>query len=180
MNIVQPIRDKEILQDIKDHLKETNERNYILFLLGINTGLRIKDLLSLRVRDVEGWSIYIKEAKTGKFNEIHMPPKTKKAVRDYVKGKEKHEYLFKSRQGKNKPITVSMAYHILRQVAEEFDLERIGCHSLRKTYGYHHYRKHNNVVALMEMLNHSDPEITLRYIGVRQDDLNKMQKNLDI
>ncbi|MCV9886253.1 site-specific integrase [Metabacillus halosaccharovorans] len=180
MNIVQPIRDKELIKDIKDYLKEQSERNYILFLLGINTGLRIKDLLSLRVRDVEGWSIYIREAKTGKTNEVFMPPKVKKAVRQYVKDKDKNEFLFKSRQGKNKPITVSMAYYILRDVAEEFDLERIGCHSLRKTYGYHHYHINNNVVGLMKMLNHSDPEITLRYIGVRQDDLNKMQKKMDI
>lgn len=180
MNFVQPIRDKEVIQEIKDFLKEWNERNFILFLLGIYTGLRIKDILKLRVRDVEGWSIYIKEGKTGKMNEIFMPNELKRAIRSYIKGKPKNEYLFKSREGKNRPITVSMAYAIMRRIAEEFKLDRIGCHSLRKTYGYHHYKQYGDVVALMESLNHSDPKITLRYIGIKQDEKNKYQKNLKI
>lgn len=61
MNVVQPIRDKVLLQEMKDHLKKNNERNYILFLLGIHTGLRISDILRLRVRDVLGWDIVLKE-----------------------------------------------------------------------------------------------------------------------
>lgn len=180
MNIVVPIRDKNLIQEIKQYLKETNERNYILFLLGINTGLRIKDILKLKVRDVEGWSIYLKEAKTKKTKEVFMPNELKRAVRHYVKDKHKSEYLFKSRQGKNKPITVSMAYIILRQIAEEFGLDRIGCHSMRKTYGYHFYKQHGDVAALQAMLNHSDPKITLRYIGIIQDDLNTLQRKLKI
>jgi integrase len=180
MNIVVPIRDKNLIQEIKEYLKDTSERNYILFLLGINTGLRIKDILKLRVRDVEGWSIYLKEGKTGKPKEVFMPNELKRAVRSYVKGKHKNEYLFRSRQGKNKPITVSMAYVILRQIAEEFGLERIGCHSMRKTYGYHFYKQHGDVAALQEMLNHSHPKITMRYIGILQDDLNTLQKKFKI
>ncbi|MBH0174727.1 site-specific integrase [Fictibacillus sp. 23RED33] len=180
MNIVVPIRDKNLIQEIKEYLKQTSERNYILFLLGINTGLRIKDILKLRVRDVEGWSIYLKEGKTGKPKEVFMPNELKRAVRNYVRDKHKNEYLFRSRQGKNKPITVSMAYIILRQIAEEFGLERIGCHSMRKTYGYHFYKQHGDVAALQEMLNHSHPKITMRYIGILQDDLNTLQKKLKI
>jgi integrase len=180
MNVVVPIRDKNLIQEIKEYLKQTNERNYILFLLGINTGLRIKDILKLKVRNVEGWSIYIRESKTGKPKEVFMPNELKRAVRNYIKGKHKNEYLFKSRQGKNKPITVSMAYIILKQIEDEFGLERIGCHSLRKTYGYHFYKQYGDVAALQDMLNHSHPEITKRYIGIVQDDLNTYQRKLKI
>ena len=135
MNIVQPIRDKEIIQEIKEFYKEQNERNYILFLLGINTGFRISDILRLRVRDVEGWNIVIREKKTRKIKDVKMPSELKRAIRNYTEGKPKNEYLIKSRNGKNKPITRAMAYVILNQAAEEFGLERIGTHSLRKTYG---------------------------------------------
>jgi integrase len=180
MNVVQPIRDKEIIREIKDYLKERNERNYILFLFGINTGFRIKDILKLKVRDVEGWSVFVREGKTKKPREVYMTKELKKAVRSYVNGKPKNEYLFKSREGKNKPITVSMAYVIMQEIAEEFELDRIGCHSLRKTYGYFHYKKYKDVVALMDSFNHVDPSYTLLYIGVRQDDLNRMQKGLSI
>lgn len=180
MNLVQPIRDYELLQEIKKWLKSTNERNYILFMLGINTGLRISDVLRLRVRDVLGWDIYIREKKTGKPKEIKMPPSLKKEIRNYVKGKDPDEYLIKSREGKNKPITRGMAYIILNEVAEEFNLERIGTHSLRKTYGYHHYKQFKDVAALQDILNHSDPKITLRYIGIKQDDINEMQRKFRI
>lgn len=70
MNIVQEIRDKETIREI---IKQQNKRNYILFLLGINTGLRISDILRSRVRDVEGRSIFIREKKTKKVKELKMP-----------------------------------------------------------------------------------------------------------
>jgi len=180
MNLVQPIRDKEMIQDLKEYFKEQNERNYILFLLGINTGLRISDILRLRVRDVEGWSIFIREKKTKKAKEVKMPSDLKKALRKYAKGKPKHEFLIKSRNGKNKPITRSMAYVILNQAALKFGLERIGTHSLRKTYGYHHYKQFKDVVVLQRMLNHTDQKETLRYIGIEQDTLNDYQRKFKI
>ena len=52
MNTVEPIRDINLVWDIADHLKETSERNYVMFLCGIYTGLRISDILKLQVRDV--------------------------------------------------------------------------------------------------------------------------------
>ncbi len=180
MNLVQPIRDKELIAEIKQHLKETNPRNYILFLLGINTGLRISDILSLRVRDVEGWDIFLREKKTRKFREVKMPKELKKALRDYIKDKPKNEFLIKSRNGSNKPITRGMAYVILNQIADEFGLERIGTHSLRKTYGYHFYNQFKDVATLQQMLNHTDPKETLRYIGITQDTLNDYQRKLQI
>ncbi|ARC28125.1 MULTISPECIES: tyrosine-type recombinase/integrase [Bacillus cereus group] len=180
MNLVQPIRDKEMINELKEYFKEQNERNYILFLLGINTGLRISDILRLRVRDVEGWSIFIREKKTKKVKEVKMPSDLKKALREYVKGKQKNEFLIKSRNGKNKPLTRSMAYVILNQAALNFGLDRIGTHSLRKTYGYHHYKQFKDIVVLQRMLNHTDQKETLRYIGIEQDTLNDYQKKFRI
>lgn len=180
MNLVQPIRDKEVINEIKKYLKVTNERNYILFLLGINTGLRISDILNLRVRDVQGWNIFIRAKKTKKIQEIKMPADLKKALRDYTKGKPSNEYLIKSRNGKNKPITRGMAYVILNQIADRYGLERIGTHSLRKTYGYHFYKQFKDVASLQQMLNHTDPKETLRYIGITQDNLNDLQRKFKI
>jgi integrase len=180
MNLVQPIRDKELIGEIKKFLKESNPRNYILFLLGINTGLRISDILRLRVRDVEGWDIFLREKKTNKVREVKMPKELKKALRDFIQDKPKNEYLIKSRIGKNRPITRGMAYVILNQIADEFGLERIGTHSLRKTYGYHFYNQFKDVATLQAMLNHSHPKETLRYIGITQDTLNNYQRKLSI
>ena len=67
MNTVQPIKDIEIIYDIADYLKSRNKRNYVLFMFGIYSGLRISDILKLRVRDVRNKNyIYIREKKTNK------------------------------------------------------------------------------------------------------------------
>ncbi|GCD83634.1 hypothetical protein PTHTG4_26970 [Parageobacillus thermoglucosidasius] len=133
MNFVQPIRDPEKIEAIKRFLKEQNERNYMLFLIGINTGLRISDILKLKVGDVKGTHISIREKKTGKQKRIRITPSLKRELKRYIEGKNDDEYLIKSRNGRNKPIGRSMAYKILRKTAERFHLDEIGTHTLRKT-----------------------------------------------
>ena len=67
MNTVEPIRDMDLVMDLADYLKSNNERDYVLFMFGIYTGLRISDILKFRVRDVKGKdAVYIREKKTGK------------------------------------------------------------------------------------------------------------------
>ncbi|MBF5067517.1 tyrosine-type recombinase/integrase, partial [Salmonella enterica subsp. enterica serovar Istanbul] len=83
------------------------------------------------------------------------------------------DYLIKSRQGANRPIDRSTAYRILRDAAKHVGLTDIGTHTLRKTFGYHFYMQTKNVALLQELLNHSRPDITLRYIGINQDTLDK-------
>lgn len=52
MNYVEPIRDKTTVQDIADYLKEVHEKYYIMYMIGIYSGLRVSDILKLKVRDV--------------------------------------------------------------------------------------------------------------------------------
>lgn len=104
MNFVQPIRDPEQIQQIKESLKEKSERNYILFVMGINTGLRISDILKLKVGDLKSSHISMREKKTGKQKRIQLTPSLKRELRWYIEEREDNEYLIKSREGKNKPI----------------------------------------------------------------------------
>ncbi|UVI28181.1 site-specific integrase [Paenibacillus spongiae] len=178
MNTVQPIRDQEVLADIKNHLKQTNSRNYIMFLIGINTGFRISDILRLRVRDVLGSHISIREKKTRKEKRALITDELKRALQEFVKGKSPHEYLIKSREGVNRPISREMAYKIMRDIGDEFGLSEMGCHTLRKTFGYIFYNVTTNkdIGLLMNYLNHASPQITLRYIGMAQDTLDTALK----
>jgi integrase len=180
MNYVQPIRDPEIITAIKTYLKNESERNYMLFVTGINSGLRISDILTLKVRDAKKTHISLRETKTGKQKRIQITPALKRELKRYIEGKEDHEYLFKSREGKNKPIGRSMAYKILRDAAEAFGLDEIGTHTLRKTFGYHFYYQTKDVAMLQEIFNHSSPQITLRYIGVNQDSMDKAMNKFKI
>lgn len=180
MNFVQPIRDPDTIIEIKKYLRQTSERNYILFLVGINTGLRISDILKLKVKDVKGSHISLREKKTKKQKRFQINPTLRRELAAYIEGKDDDEYLFKSRQGINKPIKRSMAYKILNKVAKKFGLEEIGTHTLRKTFGYHFYLNTKNIALLMEIFNHSDESVTLRYIGINQDAIDKAMNNFKL
>jgi integrase len=174
MNFVQPIRDTEDLKDIEVYLERKNMRDCILFLLGIYTGLRISDILRIRVKDVKDRShLVLRERKTKKEKMIKIHPHLKRALKNYLVDKKPEEFLIKSRVGKNKPITRERAYGILQEVAEEFNIDSLGCHSLRKTMGYHFYKQTKNIAVLQELFNHSSPHITLRYIGMNQDTMDE-------
>jgi integrase len=181
MNIVQPIRDLEKIEEIKEYLKEDSMRNYLLFLLGINTGLRISDILKLKVKDVDDTNhIVLREQKTGKQKWIRLTPALKRELKEYIEGKGFEEYLFKSRQGKDKPIGRNMAYKILKETANEFKLKNIGTHTLRKTFGYHFYKQTKDIAMLQDLFNHSSPLITKKYIGISQDSMDKAMVNFKI
>ncbi|MBY6900426.1 site-specific integrase [Clostridium botulinum] len=181
MNFVEPIRDTQKVRDIQEYLKRTNERDYILFITGVYTGLRISDILRLKVKDVKSKRfIYIREKKTTKQNIIEINKLLEKEYRWYCFEKEDDEYLIKSREGANKAISRVQAYKIIKQVGKDFGIENLGTHTLRKTFGYHYYKQTKDVGTLMKMFNHSDPSITLRYIGIIQDQLNKARRDFKI
>ncbi len=180
MNTVQPITDSELLADILDYLKRTNTRNYMLVLTGCNTGFRVSDILRLRVRDVTGTHISIRERKTKKEKRIMMTTELRRELKAYIEGRQPYEYLFLSRQGINQPIGRGQAYNIMRNIAEEFNLTEIGCHTLRKTFGYFHYKKFKDVALLMNHFNHSAPKITLRYIGELQETMDSAMKHFKL
>ena len=170
MNKVEPIRDKEKIEEIKTELLKSSMRNYMIFVVGINTGLRISDILELKVEDVKDTShIKIKEGKTNKTKKFYINSELRKELDKYIKNMSDHEYLFQSRNGINKPLSRSQVYRILNEAGENVGLESIGCHSTRKTFGYHHYQQHKDIALLQELFNHSVPSITLDYIGVNQD-----------
>ncbi|HCL02869.1 MAG TPA: site-specific integrase [Lachnoclostridium phytofermentans] len=186
MNTVQPIRDIDIVFDIADYLKKENERNYVMFMFGIYSGLRISDILKFRVRDIrdirnktqikEHFSL--REMKTNKEKRFAVNPELKPILKDYIADKEDYMYLFLSTHGNNKPITRQQAYNILSDAGKHFGLEAIGTHTLRKTWGYHTYQQSGDPVTIMEILNHSNIEITLRYIGINQDNKDKVMTKL--
>lgn len=169
MNIVQPITDIEVVKDIADYLQIRSERNYIMFLIGIYTGLRISDIRKLKVRELKGKThLEMVSQKTDKKMRISINDKLRVALESFLKDKEGYEYVIKSRQGDNKPISNNQAYNILKDAAQKFGLDHIGTHSMRKTFGYHLYQNTKDIVLIKELLSHTDVEITKRYIGLVQ------------
>ena len=70
------------------------------------------------------------------------------------------------------------AYNIIKNACKAAGLEEtIGTHTLRKTFGYHHYQQFKDVAILQKIFNHSSPQITLRYIGIEQDQIDESYSN---
>lgn len=180
MCVVEPIRDKEKIEKVKRILKENGSRDFLLFLLGINSGLRISDILKLKVKDVANKNyIAIKEQKTNKFKRFPITQAYKTYLNEFIKDKLPEEWLFASKRGsksqgdkvqESKPITRIHAYRILTEACLKAGIVvNIGTHTLRKTFGYHFYQEKKDVALLQCIFNHSSPSITLRYIGINQD-----------
>lgn len=92
-----------------------------------------------------------------------------------------YDYLFKGRNGENKPISRVMAYMIINQACKKAQItDNVGTHTLRKTFGYPHYQTFHDVAILQYLLKHSSPSITLRYIGITQDNVEDTLKQFEL
>jgi len=182
MEFVQPIRNKECIEKIKTELKKNGFRDWLLFVAGINTGLRISDLLQLKVKDIKDRThIEIREAKTGKSKRFFINDNFKSNFNEYIQGMKEEEFLFQSRKGDNKPLTRTQAYRIINEAVRKSGVkDRIGTHTLRKTFGYHHYQQYKDVAVLQDIFNHSAPSVTLRYIGINDDIIDKTIKDFSL
>lgn len=175
MNIVYPIKDKEKIAQMKKILS-SNKRNLLLFNLGINSGLRVSDILALNIKDVKDKTfIELREQKTNKYKQFPINEKIQSDIKEFIQNKNIDEPLFLSQ--KDNRLSRVQAYKILRKAAKEVGIEvHIGTHSLRKTFGYHHYKQFDDIVLLQKIFNHSSPAVTLRYIGLEQETINESYK----
>lgn len=175
MNEVQPIKDKRDIQRMKDCL---HGRDLLLFIVGINTNLRISDILKLKREDFNGDHLVLREQKTGKTKTIHLNQALISAINELAPAS---GYLFPSRKaddnGEVKPITRTQAWRILNTAAKRAGLTiAFGTHTMRKTFAYHAYNNGKGVdlALLMRILNHSSQRETLRYIGIEQEAIDNV------
>lgn len=186
MNCVDPIRDREKLEEMKEELKKNGTRDYIMFLAGINSGMRISDIVRLNRDDIRNTDnsmkdyITIVEKKTNKVKKFPLCNNLREELEKYTKNMKVGEYLFKSRKGNNKFITTTQAYRIIVNAGEKVGIKNIGTHTMRKTFGYYHYQQFKDIALLQNIFNHSAPSITLRYIGITQDNIDMGYKNFSL
>ena len=192
MGTTQPIRNRQELQDFSSYYKQVKPhlRNYTLVVLGLNTALRISDLLNLRWRSVYDFKkncfrdhLLVWEHKTGKRNYIAINQNAKNALYLYFmeKNPDPEEYVFSKRTNPYKPLSRSQAYRIIKEDASHTTSEEaISCHSLRKTFGYYAWKEGVQPALLMNVFNHSSFHITKRYLGIEQDEKDLVYLNINL
>ena len=170
MSATQPIKNKNDLTRFRNYYKEEElkPRNYALIVMGLNSALRIGDILSLRWEDVRRESAYrrhiwIREQKTGKDNMFPVNPMMVEALefyRHYLTGYSSEKYIFESQKDRGNPISRS--------------------HSLRKTFGYYAWKQGTPPALLMSIYNHSSYEITKRYLCIDQQEKDKVYMEIQL
>jgi site-specific recombinase XerD len=191
MEFVFPIFNKNIMKDIYNYLQNKKlfgvkkNRDYVMVKIGCNFGLRIGDILNLRADDFKDKKYLkikekkLKEKKNNKTRIMKINKKMDKIIHSYIKENKIENYLFTSR-GSCKPITRQQAWRILKDIERKFNLDKLGTHSLKKTYGYHFLNKYNDLEMLQKIFNHSDISDTLRYIGITQEKMDFYSDNLNV
>lgn len=192
MSTTQPIRDSEQLKLMKSYYlsEKRNIRNYMLIILGLNTALRISDILSLTYGEVynyqrKEWKTHISiiEKKTGKQNRIYMNQEVRSVFRQYTNPaqKESSAWLFSSQKQKEVHLSRYQAYRIIKAAGEFAGMDKdFSCHSLRKTFGYHAWKQGTAPALLMSIFNHSTYQITKRYLCIEQDDKDEVFAKIKI
>lgn len=186
MSTTQPIKNIEKLELFEEYYKQVkiNHRNYTMIVIGLNTALRISDILQLTYGDVfdfqkQEWKkhIVIKEQKTGKTNRIYINKEVKETLElysNYTLHTAK-DWLFKSQMSDTKPLSRYQAFRIVKAAASYAGLDTsISCHSLRKTFGYHAWKQGTPPALLMDIYNHSSYRITKHYLCIDQDDKDEV------
>jgi integrase len=178
----EPIRSKEDVSKFANYYFEQKEwRNYALIVMGLNTALRISDLLMVSWKQVYDFQrnkykthLELTESKTGKHQKIALNQAIIEAL-GYLLPHAEGEFLFAGREtdanGKHRPITRQQAHRIVKKAAAAAQMTgKISCHSMRKTFGYHAWKANAHVSVLMEIYNHSSYAMTRRYLGIDQDE----------
>jgi len=193
MSTTYPIKNKTQLQKFKEYylLEKPVIRNYALIILGLNTAFRISDLLLLQWKDVFHEKencckdhIDITEHKTGKMRSVAVNESVRGTLNllwaKSNQGKESR-YLFPNGRKSQMPLSRSQAFRIIKEAALNAGLnEHISCHSLRKTFGYHAWKQGVPPALLMELYNHSSYRVTKRYLGIEQEDKDRVYLDVQL
>ena len=175
MSEVQPIRDQRKIREIDTYLKGKSDRDHILWLVGVQSGLRVSDIVKLRVDDVWKQDIRrIKEKKTEKQRPLYLNSRSMTAIQRYIKEHDLQasDWLLPSRRSDGSGhISITQAYRIIREAGEACGCSHVGTHTMRKSFGYHYYKKTHDVATLMRIFNHASPSVTLRYIGIEREQI---------
>lgn len=187
---VDPIKSKKEIQAVKNYLSGKNLRDYTIFVVGINSALRVSDIVKLKWEDVFYEfeelknEIRIIEKKTNKQKVFPINQSMKKALLDYFEYINKpsaDEYIFKSRQGGNSSLSVKMTWRIFKDIQDNVKLNsHIGTHSMRKTFCFMAWKQGVPIETLMKILNHGSQSVTKRYIGITQEEVNDVYLSINL
>ena len=177
MNWVSPIKDEETLIRFKEKLRQTDDKYYILFEIGVGTGLQLQEILKFRNQDIRGKDrieaeIGVKQVK----QTFEISEALKKVILNYTDGKDPKGFLIQGSAGSKTALSREQVYRVLRRARKSVGLDSIGAQTMRKTFAWRYYKKTKDIYYLQRLFNHASPSITYRYIGEKPSVQVRLQK----
>lgn len=199
----EPIKSVDDINRISSFLvKNKRYRDNMLFIVGINFGLRVSDLLSLRFSSIINddlsfkteFAIFEKKTrntrKVKKNRYITINDAVVEAVTLYLVNcpSKLNDYMFRSQSNNkngNNPLSRMAVDNILKGIARDCNIDaKVSSHTLRKTFGYHQMMMGGNdprkLLVLQKMFGHSTSSQTLDYIGITNDEMTASYADLNL
>ncbi len=173
MKWVSPIKDEKKLQAFCDELGKIDEKYLIMFMVGIGTGLQLQEILRLRVGDVRQKDYFRSEIGTRDVRrDFHIPWELRQTLDRFTEGKDPGNYLIYGHGTRmDQPLSREQAYRVLKEAGRRAGIEDVGATTMRKTFAWRYYQKTGDIYYLQDLMNHTSPSVTYRYIGVTPSNL---------
>ena len=170
-----PIKNREDIEKIKQKYREAkNYRDLLVFLLSINTGAKLVDLLKLTVADIKTGNSFI-----SKKTDISFNKEIQSLIDTLTNNRKDSEPLFRTINGKF--LDRIQVYRNFKEICKELNLrEEYSATSWRKTFGYHYYKQYGDLTFLQWKFNQSRVEETLKFIDVNIDLSTRFQKEFSL
>lgn len=166
MNWVSPIKDDKTLNQFKEGLRQTDDKYYIMFEIGVGTGLQLQDILKFKNKDIRDKDEIVARIGTKNITrKFKIPADLKKIIHDYTEGKDPEAYLITGHASSPAALSREQAYRVFKAVGKSIGLNSIGAQTMRKTFAWRYYKSTNDIYYLQNLFNHASPSITYRYIG---------------
>lgn len=180
--LVEPIRSKVAIRHIKKRLIQ-NPRDYALFVIGINTGYRSCELLSIRFDQVwkvkPGDTLNIKQTKNNRYRRVTLNKTSVEAIQLLLRSRHYSEgdYLFPSCQYTDRPIQGAYLSKLVKGWCRDEKLQgNFASHTLRKTWGHWQYKNRARIPTIMKAFGHRSEAQTMAYLCIQPKDVDRLYK----
>ncbi len=136
-----------------------------IYAIGAQNGLRVSDVINLKVKHLYIHQPTIKEQKTGKSKRIYIPKQVRLELQLKTKKRHPEEWLFQSPTNASKHITRQAVFKAFKKAQEQSNTKNnVGTHTMRKNYAQKLLRKGKSYSQIQAKLNHRSVSDTLRYL----------------
>ena len=186
-----PVKSKAKIAEIIAYMEDHNsQRDILIFRFGINSGLRLSDILPLRYNDIYNGDgefkeyLVLREKKTKREISLVLNKNIRLHMDRYVIArpalKKENGFIFYSSRLPDRPVHKSQVWKVFKKIEYALSLEQFATHSMRKTFGWHLFTLTKDIRTVQRALNHQSPTTTMRYIGVDQVELDRALRKLSL